>query len=225
LIDYNFLIQGIENQGSDAIYRSGEHVHKGHLVPARTYSSSQERYDSTYTYTNAVPLKPTFNGGMWSQFEGRILGYAESQCTKSIQHGSQEVPAGTLYLLTGTSFLRIKQQRNNQVVGDPDNVRQIGNNNAGWIFVPNSMWTAGCCVRQNGQFTESFAVMGNNVQNNHNNLKLTLQITVEQLQGILAEDVDTLDIVNLFPGDGNCLNDLGRDLNTEREHEVPAFMY
>jgi len=204
---------GILRQGSDAIYRIGWHTHKGHLVPAATYSSSQGRYDSTYTYTNAVPQKPHFNTGRWSQFEGRIREYARLQCTRPIQpHGHQAVPAGTLYLLTGTSFVRIQQQQNNQVVGNADFVSQIGNDNTGRIFVPNSLWTAGCCVRQNGQFTESFAVMGNNVQNNQQNLQLTLQITVAQLQGILAEDMDALNNVNLFPGDANCLHDLGHDL-------------
>ena len=165
-----------------------------------------------------MQLKPAFNGGMWSQFERRIREYAKLQCTKLIQHGSRVVPARTLHLLTDTCFVRIQQQPNNQVVGNPVNVGQIGNDNTGRIFVPNSLWTAGCCVRQNGQFTESVAVMGNNVQTNQE--KLTLQITVAQLQGILAEDVHTLEIVNLFPGDANCLNDLGRDLNTQREHEA-----
>lgn len=74
------------------------------------------------------------------------------------------------------------------------------------------MWTAGCCVRQNGDFTESFAVIGNNVQNNQQNLQLTLQITVAQLQDILAEDMDALNNVNLFPGNADCLRDLGEDL-------------
>jgi len=119
------------------------------------------------------------------------------------------VPAGTLYLLTGTSFVRIQQQQNNQVVGNADFVSQIGNDNTGRIFVPNSLWTAGCCVRENGQYTKSFAVMGNNVQNNDQNLQLTLRITVAQLQGILAEDMDALNTVKLFPGDANCLRDLG----------------
>ena len=54
--------------------------------------------------------------------------------------------------------------------------------------------------------------MGNNVQNNQHNLQLTLQITVTQLQGILAEDGDALNNVRLFPKDANCLNDVGRDL-------------
>ena len=181
-------------------------------MPARTFSSSQRRYDSTYTYTNAVPQKPAFNGGMWSQFERRIREYARDQCTQPIQNGHQVVLPGTLYLLTGISNVRFQQQPNNQVVGNPDFVSQIGNDNTGRILVPNSLWTAGCCVRQNGQFAESFAVMGNNVQNNLNNLELTLQITVIQLQGILAEDGDALNNVMLFPGNANCLNDLGRDL-------------
>jgi len=175
-------------------------------VPAQTYSSSQKRYDSTYTYTNAVPQKPGFNGGMWSQFERKIREYAEGECTKPVQDGHQVEPPGTLYLLTGTSYVRIKQQPNNQVVAEQDFVRQIGNDNTGRILVPNSLWTACCCVRQNGLLTRSFAVMGNNVVQNY---QLTRKITVRQLQRVLAEDVDALNNVRLFPGDDNCLNDLG----------------
>lgn len=186
------------------------------MVPARTYSSSQERRDSTYTYTNAVPQKPLFNQGMWSTFENRIREYARQTCTQPTP-GPNGEPAGTLYLLTGTSFVRIQQQNNHGVVGVVGvmgNINQIGNNNAGEIFVPNSLWTAGCCVRQNGASTRSFAVMGNNVQNNNQNLQLTLQITVQQLQGILAVDVNSIGPnISLFPGDQNCLNnDLGYDL-------------
>jgi len=120
------------------------------------------------------------------------------------------VPAGTLYLLTGTSFVRIQRQQNNQVVGNADAPSQIGNDNAGSISVPNSLWTAGCCVRQNGQSTESFAVMGNNVQNNQQNRQLTLQITVAQLQDILGGNPPNN--VNLFPG-ADCSRDLGRELS------------
>lgn len=50
---------------------------RGHLVPSRTYSSSQERHDSTYTYTNAVPQEKSWNRGVWSKFESRIRRYAK----------------------------------------------------------------------------------------------------------------------------------------------------
>lgn len=125
-------------------------------------------------------------------------------------HLGQQVGAGTLYLLTGTSFVRIQQQQN-QVAPVPANIGQIGNQEQ--IAVPNSLWTVGCCVRQNGSLTRSFAVMGNNVQNNQQDLKLTFQITVAQLQNIVARDDVTLNNIDLFPGNRDCLNnDLGEAL-------------
>ena len=54
--------------------------------------------------------------------------------------------------------------------------------------------------------------MGNNVQNNNQNLQLTLKITVQQLQEILAVDDNNIGGQNivLFPENQNCLNnDLG----------------
>ena len=51
--------------------------------------------------------------------------------------------------------------------------------------------------------------MGNNVPNNHQ-ASLTLQITVAELQNILAADVTNHNIggpnVDLFPGALNCAN-------------------
>ena len=156
-----------------------------------------------------MPLKPDFNGGMWSRYESSIRRHARETCTMPMQHQGQQVAAGTLYLLTGPSFVRIQQQQpQNQVFAVPATLGQIGNQEQ--IDVPNSLWTAGCCVRQNGASTRSFAVMGNNVQNYQQNLKLTRQITLSELQNILAHDAATLNNVNLFPGNQDCLNnDLG----------------
>ena len=42
-------------QGSDAIYHAP--FYKGHLVPGATYSSTEERFRSTFVYTNAVPQR------------------------------------------------------------------------------------------------------------------------------------------------------------------------
>ncbi len=76
------------------------------------------------------------------------------------------------------------------------------------IFVPNSMWTAGCCVRSNIN-PESFAVIGNNLQ--IRSQILTQQIPVARLQYILEDDVNNQNIggpnVNLFPGNGGCSNE------------------
>jgi len=151
-------------------------------------------------YTNAVPQCPSFNRGQWSQFERRIRVYATQQCTQGAQPGN-------LYLLTGTAFGHIQ---NNPPGFNPQvQVNQLGpagNNPA--IDIPNSMWTAGCCVRPNGN-VQSFAVIGNNLQNTVQ--MLTQQISVAQLETFLAADVVNLNIggpnVNLFPaGNGACSN-------------------
>lgn len=188
------------------------------MVPSGTLSNSQKRYDSTYTYTNAVPQRKGFNGGQWSTFEKRIRTYAR-KCTKPIkrQLGRPRQQAGILYLLTGTSFARIDENQN----GDPRAnfqevaVNEIGTIATGKINIPNSLWTAGCCVRPNGQYTRSFAVMGNNVRNTHQE-SLTRQVTVAQLETILTADVHYFDLNNnigeqnvvLFPGNRNCRNDV-----------------
>lgn len=180
------------------------------MVPAATFSNSQEHYDSTFTYTNAVPQYSYFNKGQWSTFEKKIRKYAE-KCT------------GKLYLLTGTSFARIQEHQNNvqsnfqaQVTALP--VETIYKEN---IFVPNSLWTAGCCVRQNGFDTKSFAVMGNNVPKNHL-ASLTRKVTVQELQNILTDDVNHFTLnknigqqkVELFPGNTDC-SSLSNNLATD----------
>ena len=177
------------------------------MVPAATLSRSQEHYDSTFTYTNSVPQDASFNRGLWSTFERKIREYAET-CTKPLG----QLPAGKLYLLTGTSFARIQQH--------PKSVQSFGTINSGIIFVPNSLWTAGCCVRQTGLYAESFAVMGNNVPKDHR-ASLTRQVTVQELQNILTDDVNHSTLnknigqqkVELFPGNKDCSslsNNLGQ---------------
>lgn len=194
-------MKGINKQGCHAIYRNqGNNYHRGHLVPKKTYSSSQKLHDSTYAYTNSVPQRPNFNVGQWCQFERRIRRYAEEICT-------QGQPAGTLYLLTGTSLARIQQHGNNNPQLDVDvNRLRNPNNFLLSIVIPNSLWTAGCCVRPNGQNTQGFAVIGNNV--NDVNQMFTQQVTVARLQNILAADVDRHNIggpnVHLFPGNAAC---------------------
>lgn len=73
------------------------------------------------------------------------------------------------------------------------------------------MWTAGCCVRPYGQKTESFAVIGNNVNDKLGTL--TQQVTVKKLQDILEADVYTLNNVILFPGDSACADENNNVVN------------
>jgi len=107
-----------------------------------------------------------------------------------------------LYLLTGTSFARIQKHLDGTIQGIPGvPIKYLQQ-----ITIPNSLWTAGCCVREDGN-SVSFAVMGNNVPKDDQE-SLTLQITVKELQNILAADVFNRGIgqknVVLFPGDPDC---------------------
>lgn len=170
------------------------------MVPGHTFSSTINRFISTYTYTNAVPQFPYFNRGRWRTIEGSIRGYAP-RCT------------GTLHLLTGTAFTQVwKIDGGLQPVFQP--IDQLGNDPLG-IVIPNSMWTAGCCVHLNGN-VRNFAVIGNNIQNAHfdeNGIPRAngLLITVPTLERILRYDVN-LHIgvpnqnVRLFPGNVACGN-------------------
>ena len=122
--------------------------------------------------------------------------------------------AGTLYLLTGTSFARIKKYHKVQSKAGLK-IEIIGKGDT--LSVPNSLWTAGCCVRKNGLDTKSFAVIGNNDKHD----SLTQQVTVEDLQTILTDDVNYFKLnkniglqkVELFPGNIDCSslnNNLGQ---------------
>lgn len=112
---------------------------------------------------------------------------------------------------------RIQQQENN----DPEPEVRVGvtkivsPGSLDWIVVPNSLWTAGCCVRPNG-YVQSFAVIGNNVYGN----TLTQQVTTAWLQGFLSDEVTYRHIggpVDLFPGNAACLN------NDVKLPEVPPI--
>ena len=176
-------------------YKNKARYHRGHLVPAMTYSSGDvERYLSTYVYTNTVPQHGAFNSGKWRTFEETIRQYASNRC----------IPAGgTLYLLTGTAFVSVQPGHPDPQVSHPPRKR-LGVGNTG-IYIPNSLWTAGCCVRADNpnNAAGSFAVIGNNEKNSH-----FMQITLTQLQNILLRDVGptTGPAVRLFPNSA-CAGD------------------
>lgn len=160
-------------------------IHKGHLVPAETYSFSGDHIRSTFIYTNAVPQYATFNSGQWSNYEKRIRDYAKNTCSKN---------GGDLYLLTGVSERRISLiplENSIDATFEPvDRMPEPPN-----IVIPNSMWTAGCCVSVLDQnVLGSFAVIGNNVP-----LKediLMSQVSVKTLKKLVKLD--------LFPGKPKC---------------------
>ena len=138
---------------------------------------------STFKYTNAVPQYAAFNMGPWKVYEDRVRMFAKDVC---------RLASGDLYLLTGTSQAVRKQD------GTAKNEQYQVFGQA--IAIPNSMWTAGCCI-VNGEVLGGFAAIGNNVQQNPE----MHQVTVAGLEQFLTTGVGRQ--VSLFPGKERCSHD------------------
>ena len=147
-----------------------------------------------------MPQHPSFNAGEWSKFERRIRKYAEV-CTKDGK--------GVLYLLSGTAFVFVDNlARKGLVKGVKKNISiemRPGEKKSDKIYVPKSLWTAGCCINSSSPnyARESFAVIGNNVK--ERGKMHTQQISVKILQKILEQDRFSGKKVNLYPKNLGCL--------------------
>ena len=173
------------------------------MAPAHTLSSDKWAFRSTFRYTNAVPQRPSFNAGEWSKFERRIRKYAKV-CTNDDK--------AVLYLLSGTAFVSVDDLVE---IGENEKVKGVrkenyletrpGENIGDKIYVPTSLWTAGCCIDSSfpNYAKESFAVIGNNV--NERNEMHTQQISVKILQKILEQDHFRGEEVSLYPENPGCL--------------------
>lgn len=179
---------GIARQGSNQLYQGhGNTIHKGHLNPVHINSYDANNMADTFTYANAVPQYAGFNQGKWKQFEMKIADYAKTKCAPK---------NGDMYVLTGTSRFRISPpdamplKRTSPVVSHlVSGVEKIE--------IPNSMWTAFCCVFP-GLTAESLAVIGNNVEDPK---KINIQeISVSALEDFLSLNNKQ---VSLFPGKNN----------------------
>ena len=148
-----------------------------------------------------MPQHPSFNAGEWSKFERRIRKYAEV-CTKDEK--------GVLYLLSGTAFVSV-DNRVKIYKGKVKGVRKEyspekrpGEKNTDEIYVPTSLWTAGCCIDSSTNYArKSFAVIGNNVKERGE--MHTQQIKVKILQKIMEQDPYSGKEVNLYPNNPGCL--------------------
>lgn len=117
---------------------------------------------------------------------------------------------GTLYLLTGTSNYGLRPDGRGNPIKDitkPPPAKNMFVSGTVRLDTPRAMWTAGCCVWNEYGISkqdsaESFAVMGNNV-NNEQFIHQT-QMTVTKLESLLREEGFWKPYVNLFPGDKNC---------------------
>ena len=168
-------------------------IDRGHLVPAETYSFAKDKIRSTFVYTNAVPQYATFNEGQWSDFEAKIRNYGKNKCGRGL---------AKLYLLTGISDIKITFSNETIIMFKKGKVKRVPLEPK--IVIPNSMWTAGCCV-EDKEVVGSFAVIGNNSP-------IKDEIYMEKLPVESLEEI--IGGINLFPGNDDC-NDINKDVGEE----------
>lgn len=203
----------------DAAYKEaikgGQPLSRGHMNPSGTNKFKKEFLKATFTLTNAAPQFQNFNSKPWAKFEEKIRTYAKVVCSK------KNTP-GTLYLLTGISNYGLRPDGRGNPIKDitkPPPAKNMFVGGTVRLDTPRAMWTAGCCVwneygTSKQDSAESFAVMGNNVNNEQ--LIHQTQMTVTKLESLLREGgfwSFWKPYVNLFPGDKNCAkNDVKRKL-------------
>ena len=195
LISLIYTFTGLTLQGDDSTYAGKKTFAKGHLAPAEIFSFSLENLDSTFTYTNAVPQKRTFNSGQWANYERLIVEKALTACSAGL---------GDLYLITGISEAKYENDGIPKAMVAPQTT--LGTKGTPIIRIPPSMWTAGCCVvPASGTVLSNFAVIGNNVEK-IDKIKL-VELGVADLQTFISEGfkgVTDGSNVALFPGNALC---------------------
>lgn len=81
------------NQAVNEDYRNNNYnVNRGHLFPC-CHAADEDTAESTFTLTNAVPQKISFNGGSWSRMEDE-----NKNIMNSCKNNNNEVLA---HVLTG----------------------------------------------------------------------------------------------------------------------------
>ena len=205
------------HQGSEVLYRNQPiqgRYERGHVVPVNILRYSDESARATFTYTNCVPQIAGFNRGVWKKYEGKIVEYARDYCAPN---------GGTLYLITGTSQVKFEEILNlqGQITGVDKSVKPMEwfHDNVNIypalgpkIAIPNSMWTVGCCWKDNYGVVGAFGVMGDNSLNPSMNEFMMSTQTVGYVENVLRLEHPNLKL-ELFPGmKGKNCYELGKNV-------------
>ena len=189
-------MSGIKLQGSRAMYahQPGPVTYQiGHVAPFHILSYSPGSGLASFVFTNAVPQVSNFNVGSWRKYESRIVKYAQT-CAHQ---------GGTIYLITGISEVRVSQAGATVTAATlpmsqsfPSHVPSITQK----IAIPNSMWTAGCCVKAAGNVLGAFAVIGNNLPKGSNTV---FSLSVAEVQQFIRDGAND-QTIDFFPGNAGC---------------------
>ncbi|XP_026185606.1 endonuclease domain-containing 1 protein-like [Mastacembelus armatus] len=160
----------IENQAVPQDYKNSSYS-KGHLNPSM-HQKTKENREATFTLTNIVPQRPSFNSGPWSLLETKVLRRFKDYCK------------GTMYVITGAMPYE-------------SGARWINNR----VSVPEYMWSAYCCPSYNTSLPESvqpffptYAAVGRNDRNSGQEI---VPVNVKAKKSVRGYDVRQMSLETL----------------------------
>ncbi|XP_052388571.1 endonuclease domain-containing 1 protein-like [Carassius gibelio] len=165
------------NQACTENYWNKEYLNRGHLFP-HSHTADEDTSKSTFTLTNIVPQKISFNGGSWNNMENKVKAIMDFYCRD--EKDSNKVLA---YVLTGAVP---GQNKLNEKVN-----------------IPSHMWTAFCCYNSVEKKWESQAHWAENVDESEENPKVISKQSLQALQEFLKKKYNKE--YTLFKGDCSTL--------------------
>lgn len=168
------------NQAIDRDYWNQEipdKLERGHLFP-NGHAADEINAESTYTLTNTVPQKKSFNGGSWRVMEQNVRDFMHSNCRD--KNNADKILA---YVLTGAvPGNRLLNER---------------------VNIPSHMWTVFCCFNTKTKAWESKAYWAENKGENIPH-PIIAEKTLEQLEDFLSKKYKPFTLFseecyNIFP--------------------------
>ncbi|KAI7798640.1 endonuclease domain-containing 1 protein-like [Triplophysa rosa] len=170
-----------ENQATDDDYVQTEMqkhtVNRGHLFPC-CHAVDPDTARSTFTYTNIVPQKISFNSGSWNRMERETIKVMSEHCRDKMDQNNV-----LAHVLTGA-------------------VHGINKLNER-VNIPSFMWMTFCCYKSSTSSWSSQAYWAPNQDEKINNVTIA-EIRLERLQELLS--TEWVNITQLFTN--NCTENL-----------------
>lgn len=135
-------------------------VNRGHLFPL-CHAADLDTAKSTFTLTNAVPQKVSFNGGSWSRMEEK---------TKNVMNSCKIDNNVLAHVLTGA------------IPGNNELKEKVN--------IPSYMWMAFCCYVGNKLFSQAYWAP-NEEEEDPKELKTINEKSLQELQEFLSQKLRT----------------------------------
>ncbi|XP_016399277.1 endonuclease domain-containing 1 protein-like [Sinocyclocheilus rhinocerous] len=166
------------NQACTEDYWNKQDLNRGHLFP-QLHAADKDTAISTFTLTNIVPQKISFNDGSWNLMEKKVKNVIDSHCRD--EKDSNKILA---YVLTGA----VPSQ--NELLNEKVNI-------------PSHMWTVFCCYNSKSKKWESQAHWAKNIDESKDEHKTISEQSLENVQEFLKGEYKGE--YTLFQGDCSIL--------------------